>query len=155
MKVMYAVNLYRLSIETVVVLTWYHEYIWPIVDESLSEGRAADVTQTTLPLLTTSALSVSHGSHDEMLSTSFSRSHHQQQQIQQSAQSCLVLLCSVRAHQLSINLMHCQGDHVVTASNDHTLKVASSVCCYCTPRPHRPHAEGNQFCLLLLSPPPP
>jgi len=48
--------------------------------------------------------------------------------------SCLVLLSSVSAHQQAINVMRCHGDRVVTASNDHTLKVCSSCdeCAVCT-----------------------
>jgi len=47
--------------------------------------------------------------------------------------SCLVLLSSVSAHQQAINVMRCHGDRVVTASNDHTLKVCSSCdqCAVC------------------------
>jgi len=100
------------------------------IGEHLSEGPVMMLSDVTVPSSPLTLTQFHDESHCQSVSASFSHHHHQQQQ-QQSTQCCLVLLSSVRAHQQSINVMRCHGDRVVTASNDHTLKVSSCCCCCC------------------------
>ena len=68
---------------------------------------------------------VNVGDCAEMVTLSPSESHDNDDEQCSATQCCLVLLNTVRAHPQSINVMRCHADHVVTASNDHTLKVFS------------------------------
>ena len=94
-------------------------------------GRVIAMTSSgvVVPPLPQSSLWTSHVESISQTPSLSSSSHslHQQQQ-QPVVQRCgLVLLSSVCAHQHAINVMHCCGDRVITASNDHTLKVGVNV----------------------------
>ena len=102
--------------------------------DQLSQEQVVDLSQMTSTGVSILPPPLSQSSHycghDEsvcQLSSALSSQSHRQLL---SRQYCLVLLSSVRAHQQSINVMRCHGDDVVTASNDHTLKVSSPCCCY-------------------------
>ena len=93
-------------------------------DERLSQGQVVglspSVSDVPPPSLSLSASDCCR--HHESLSTSSSQRYRRRDQ--QSMHCCLLLLYSVRAHQQAVNVMRCHGDRVVTASNDHTLKVS-------------------------------
>jgi len=87
--------------------------------EHLSEGRVI----TSSGVATPSPSLMPSQSNNESLYQSTSALSQSNHHHQSSMSCCLVLLSSVRAHQQPINVMRCHGDRVVTASNDHTLKV--------------------------------
>ena len=103
------------------------------VGENLSEGQLSDVTVPPPP----SQSSNESVCQSTSSASSYSDHHHHHRdrhgdQQQRSAPCCLVVLSCVRAHQQSINVMRCHGDHVITASNDHTLKVSVSGSSFCS-----------------------